>query len=682
MYNKKPTQRAPAAKKVKVEAAAGEDGDRLRLKQMRKSEKLISQTLNDSVKAESSNASMLANMSLESIKSEHENAEKDIEWSAAGKILRARTSKKNEDKVLAGRLTRLELPRLLKGSTLLFIIYSALNICDSDLQLSDIIRFVREGHLSYFNLRQFLPDEITEQDVPLSFHEYHCYKMINYERVRLTLSNFVRIIPDLVTSFRTPNLIALARRYVDELALPSELGDCIERLMTFNPPKMRFHVNLPNYEGRAIAFVLFVLKLLFGIDGYREKEISTAARRVNKKAKPQRNIFVYEEWRKFIEYRQVILGKFYYPAMLYHENATVDRPHMAFNAMLGSLNPKTKTLESQVVTVRNERRMQAKANAMEMLTGLAKAHDKSTFAHFSFQSSLTPLKDNFEQILCSELAVDFNRKITDVNHADHSLEAFLSPQKLVAELAEEGIELHTKQATFPKCYVIVKCVREQREKTIYDLLVDETSTSQWREDLKERQEKEKEVKASTVDSFHRNQLEKMLAKRKMWRHLIREKKQMVTKVADDDIDGPQSFNEPNMLSESEDESETDIDVDDITGNEDPELEQLFQKHERSQLTLVVPDFNVWQHWVTVPILDPRQHAAILDKLPKSFLWLLKLAASVLHQHPMSVYHQLLSVEHQFMHVYQPVELMQNVLLKQDEASLTSKILSNRLEADW
>lgn len=56
----------------------------------------------------------------------------------------------------------------------------------------------------------------------------------------------------------------------------------------------------------------------------------------------------------------------------------------------------------------------------------------------------------------------------------------------------------------------------------------------------------------------------------------------------------------------------------------------------------------------------------MEKLPKSFLWLLKSASSVLHQHPLSLYHQLQNIENQFMNVIQPIELIDNVLLKQDD----------------
>jgi hypothetical protein len=457
LYNKKSKEKKPASKKLKVEAVVGEEeGERQRQKQIRNSEKIISQELNETAKSESFNTSVLANLSLESIKSERENAELDIEWSAAGAKAREKKSKEGSDKVKMIQLSRMEKAQVVTGSTLLHIIYCALNICGSDLQLSDLIRFVREGHVSFFKMRQFLPDDIIEQDVPLSFEEHHSYRMINYEHTRKLLSSFVRLIPDLRTSFRTPNLIKLARRYTHELNLPTELGDYIERLMIFLPPVMHFHFYAPNYEGRALAYVLFVLKLLFGVDGYREKEMSESARRVNKKAKPQQEIFVYEDWRKFIEYRQIILGKFYYPTLLFHHEDFPEQPYMAFNTMLESLNPKTYRTESQIVNVYNEKRMQAKTNASEILMGLAEAHEKSTFAQFSFESSLTPLTDNYQRILRDESLVDINRKIAGVKYASHSLKAFLDPQKLVDELAVDGIELQTKKSTFPKCFAFVK----------------------------------------------------------------------------------------------------------------------------------------------------------------------------------------------------------------------------------
>lgn len=662
---------------MKVEATAGVESERQRQKQMRKSEKIISQELNESAKSESFNTSLLANLSLESIMSDHENVELDIEWSVAGEKTRAKKAKEGKDKVLIMKLSRLEKPQMLTGATLLHIIYCALNICGSNLQLSDLIRFVREGHLSFFKLRQFLPDDITEQDVPLSFQQYHSYRMINYEYTRRLLSYFVRLIPDLTSSFRTPNLVNLARRHIDELNLPNDLNDYVERLMIFLPPVMKFKNYAPNYEGRAMAYVLFVLKLLFGIDGYREKEISESARRVNKKAKPKQTIFVYEDWRKFIEYRQTILGKFYYPTLLFQHNVADDCSYLAFNAMLESLNPKTTLLESNVVNVRNEKRMQSKSNATEMLANLAKTHESSKYTRFSFHVSLTPLKDNFQHILENESSVKINRKVAEVNYSTHSLEAFLSPQKLVNEVE---VELEVKKATFPRCFAFLKPSPCEKVigREVFEAQIDEVTTRQWRCDLKQRQELEKEIKETSTKEFHQSQLKKVLAKRKLWRQLIRNKKLFgAVTGSEDEIDGPKHFNESNVLSESEDEGEDDDDINSVV---DSDLERLFQEHE---LTFVVPDFNMWQQVITLVAADPRKSESQLEKLPNSFRWLLNLAASVLHQHPLSIYQQLLCIEHQFLQLHQPVELMQNVLLKQKNVRGVFHAVKNRtFEETW
>lgn len=54
----------------------------------------------------------------------------------------------------------------------------------------------------------------------------------------------------------------------------------------------------------------------------------------------------------------------------------------------------------------------------------------------------------------------------------------------------------------------------------------------------------------------------------------------------------------------------------------------------------------------------------LDNLPRSFLWILRLAAAILNETPMAVYYQLVCLETQFMTVYKPVELIDNIMLRQ------------------
>lgn len=58
-----------------------------------------------------------------------------------------------------------------------------------------------------------------------------------------------------------------------------------ERLIASSPPKMIFNIKksyIPNYEGRAIAFIIVVLKTLLGLDGITEYYISRIAEKINR----------------------------------------------------------------------------------------------------------------------------------------------------------------------------------------------------------------------------------------------------------------------------------------------------------------------------------------------------------------------------------------------------------------
>lgn len=58
-----------------------------------------------------------------------------------------------------------------------------------------------------------------------------------------------------------------------------------ERIMAMAPPKMAFNKNtafFPNYEGRVMAFIIVAMKILFGLDGITEYEISRVAEKINR----------------------------------------------------------------------------------------------------------------------------------------------------------------------------------------------------------------------------------------------------------------------------------------------------------------------------------------------------------------------------------------------------------------
>lgn len=159
-----------------------------RRRQMRKSEKLITKQLSESVRSESMNSSLLANMSIESIISDRENAAMDLRFSKASRKLL-----KSEQRTIRKDLEVTSKPYLLSGRTLLFIIACALNICGSDLQFLDVVRLVREGRLSYYSCRKFLPDHIIEQGIPTSFQKYFNWTPIVSGSFRVQVSLKLRL---------------------------------------------------------------------------------------------------------------------------------------------------------------------------------------------------------------------------------------------------------------------------------------------------------------------------------------------------------------------------------------------------------------------------------------------------------------------------------------------------------
>lgn len=396
----------------------------------------------------------------------------------------------------------------------------------------------------------------------------------------------------------------LVQRFLDEMALPLDLLPLIERLMLFWPPVMRYSrsiVLLPNYEGRAMAYILFVLKLIFGLDGYREKEMSVAAGKVNRvmqDAGLKETIFVYEDWKNHMEYRQIILDKFYYPTF-HNKYCTSAKPYLAYNEMLNTLKPKTQNSEPDHVPKGHQRRRNCKMTTQEMLKNLIAAHPDEPIQQFKYPFSFTPLKDAFKQILSSEMDLKINRELATLDYTSHSCTPFLEHKKLVEKLKSVKINLHTKKSTFPKRYVYWRHTTPEERIKNYQLELDKMSMKQWRDDLKRRKELEKA--ANLELDYQQRTKKKIMQRRKNMRDMIRFKKDnppTSPDTSDSECYGPpRKLGEPKLL-EFNDSDYSLSDNDDIENEEKEELDLLFQSHKRALssnlLTFVRPDYNMWQ----------------------------------------------------------------------------------------
>lgn len=119
---------------------------------------------------------------------------------------------------------------------------------------------------------------------------------------------------------KKPDIIKLVRRYASELCLPTDMADYIERLVNLLPPQFAVRTigYYPGFEARAMAYIIFTLKLLFGLDGDRERRMSHSAQKLNSKieelnrqtGEKQPLLFVWKEWVEYIEMRKVIVSQF------------------------------------------------------------------------------------------------------------------------------------------------------------------------------------------------------------------------------------------------------------------------------------------------------------------------------------------------------------------------------------
>lgn len=113
-------------------------------------------------------------------------------------------------------------PSILSRSKVFGIIYLGLVMIKDKIQLGDMLRFIREGHLSYNNVEHFFPEEV----VALQKFDVGSY---NARSMPLTHSGLRSIAASLATYLEVTklihvqNLVELCERYCKELNLPGKI---------------------------------------------------------------------------------------------------------------------------------------------------------------------------------------------------------------------------------------------------------------------------------------------------------------------------------------------------------------------------------------------------------------------------------------------------------------------------
>ncbi|XP_045780621.1 uncharacterized protein LOC123877780 isoform X2 [Maniola jurtina] len=216
------------------------------------------------------------------------------------------------------------------------ILYTALNLDSSDIQLSHLYQYIREGRLSIPDCYKFIPKEIPFKLIPnRKQFESSVYipsggnitpiqtRALSFELIK-QLDLGVPLVPD---------LNKIIDNFITELCLPNDFKDLVLSLTRSMPCDflevddecMKRPVCIPDYEAFCMAYILLALKMCFGLDCDYENKLSDAVDEINSErdylksyklgmhSEPTNRLFSFREWCMFLQCRKMILCKYYLP---------------------------------------------------------------------------------------------------------------------------------------------------------------------------------------------------------------------------------------------------------------------------------------------------------------------------------------------------------------------------------
>uniref|UniRef100_A0A182RE36 TATA box-binding protein-associated factor RNA polymerase I subunit B n=1 Tax=Anopheles funestus TaxID=62324 RepID=A0A182RE36_ANOFN len=213
-----------------------------------------------------------------------------------------------------------------RKSVLFAILYLALNQVSSTIQISDLLRWWEEGHLPFQNLQQFLPEEIdpacysdTIAHLAMGQTFYECRMLVSL------MATDLGIVPI------HPDLLPICCRFLSEMALPLDLAPYIAKVISISPAIKQTvgYTYFPKYELHAMKYILFIMKLLFGLDGVIETKLDCSTEKLNESilaSSKLSKLFVWHEWQRYVTMRRIILEQLHYPTSHYRTQWIVNRP--------------------------------------------------------------------------------------------------------------------------------------------------------------------------------------------------------------------------------------------------------------------------------------------------------------------------------------------------------------------
>lgn len=524
-------------------------------------------------------------------------------------------------KSFSGHLKGVQTEKL-STNTIIVIMYMALNLTKDKIQLSDLIRFLNEGHLSFYDVKHFFPENIPAKTI-LNFNlTYNRLVLIPSVTDLRTLT--AKLCKFLNVQLVQPDLLGLCSRYLNELSLPKMMNDIIAKMMVVSPPEMRHEptksLESPNYEGRAISFILYVLKLLFKLDGKTEEEISRTSENLNEKCGT--NIFVWTEWVKFIETRKIILKQCHFPTSILMDPDGENSSHLYLEYV--------HTMKSKMPhELLNNSEGHIYSKMKSILIDLKKLHVpeiKKNQQSFLFNASLQPSKDYLENLLNIQPECIVIPDYMSVEHTERDVSCFIKPNSFRNKLHSKGIDLSINTISNKNLKTTEFFFNELKSQRIYELQVPSFYKFEFQDDNSSSNE------SAAID--HKEPKTKKFFREKC---LFSNETEKLLKKSESNI------------------------FDDLT---DDELPSELNTDGLEKIPFNMTNFEYWTYMGNMRKVTAEQFSDIENKFPLSFAWVFNECSRFLQMDNRDVYHELLVTENYFSFVLKPFERDQKNLLFQ------------------
>lgn len=541
-------------------------------------------------------------------------------------------------------------PECLTRTVIVAILGLALNVSRSQVQLADLMRFYREEHILTTNLMQYIPEEVDIGSCIETLGQLQKGQSFSHRNLQKGVARMLRF---LNVKPATPNLSQLCKRYLEELCLPQDLMIFLDRLLAVFPPKMLYENNsyLPNYESRAMAFIIFLLKLLFGCNGFTEMKMSKSAAKFNAMIKnldaPYRPVFVFREWIRYLEMRKVILAQVHHPTnrLLAKEegveqDATLFIDHNMRKRQGGDMFRAT----SRPV---NHNWM---AKLKDLVTNMVNTHhrlnaNRSCPKSIEFEPSLTPSRSYFETFL---LVHNHDGRVhvpeyMNENHSDRTVVPLITPSDLKQLLRlNHQITLKTKSVPSALCElefidqsislnVLHKLLRNESP----FLLIDDCDESTWTPP----------PKRCFLAPTHEKIFSQILLRNT-------EENEITNQVAQNrehSKDNDQSMTDSTIISNATARvSKT---------RETSSQDSIVHRYQNTTHSLLMPNYEYWVRFYPMSADLNREQfdEEIAATLPDNFRLVMEECARIVEDHPSDLYKELMTVEAYLFYAVQPVE---------------------------